>query len=477
MTRARFIVAVSLFALNAIADDAAILRNQPNWPTIFELNRGASIQIPRKSVTHTVKLICFEHLYEPDLFIAGNASHKTIREAQIVVEVDGQRVRLLCRAYQSPLLVNGLLIYVETTREWADAPEIEKIEKVERDVRFSAIAEGEPWGPAMAFPIRNYRWRSSTYNNTWRSLVPYNRLYYHAGEDLGAIPDRLEVVAPFAGKVVLTPLPRGDGKSNGVGIETDDGTQVRLAHMNIESIDPALQMGATVKAGQVLGKTGMTWSGRKSQVNDPHLHVGFKYGGVEGTLISPFPFFTRAYFDAYPDILMPMAGGYLFTVPDQETTLDGSRTLARPGRKVTSFRWNLSDGRSVDAPTATIKYPKPGVYSEELIVRADDGTEDRDYAQVRVWRPDQPAQNLARGWLHYSPVRHIRPGDEVTFWNRLSGTSGEVTIDFGDNTAPESIQRKLKHAYTKAGLYTVTLQARSAAGEPVTVRNRVIIDP
>lgn len=477
MTCTQFIFTVLLIALTASADESAIVRNRPDWPAIFELNRGATIQLQRQSAKRTVKLISFDHLYEPDLFIAGNAARRTIREARVVVEVDGSRATLACRAYQSPVAVNGLLLYVETTREWATAPEIEKIEKVEHDVRFSAVAEGEAWGPPMVFPIRDYRWRSSTYNNTWRSLVPYNRLYYHAGEDLGAIPDRLEVVAPFSGKVALTPLPRGDAKSNGVGIESNDGLVVRLAHMNIESIDPALQLGAAVKAGQVLGKTGMTWSGRKSQVNDPHLHVGFRFGGVEGTLISPFPFFTRAYFEAYPDVLMPMAGGYLFTLPGEETVLDGSRSLARPGRKIVSYRWNLSDGRSVDGAVAQIRYEKPGLYSEELMVSADDGSEDRDYAQVRVWNADQPAQQVARGWLHHIPVRPIRTGNEVTFWNRVSGTAGDVLIDFGDGARPQAIQREARHVYAKEGVYTVSLRGKSATGEEVTVRNRVVVEP
>jgi hypothetical protein len=35
--------------------------------------------------------------------------------------------------------------------------------------------------------------------------VPYNKLYYHRGEDYGAIPDRLDVVAPFEGTVIATP--------------------------------------------------------------------------------------------------------------------------------------------------------------------------------------------------------------------------------------------------------------------------------
>ena len=471
-----------LTTIIALPAHGEIVRNVPGWPTVFELSVGQTARIERATaagrVTREVKLISFEHAFEPDHHIVKNTARKTIREARVVVEIDGHREALLCRPYQSPATVRGLLLYVETTREWANAPEIEKVEGVRGEVRFSAAAAGEPWGPPMAFPVRDYRWRASTYNNTWRSLVPYNLHYYHAGEDLGAIPDRLDVVAPWTGRVVASPLPRGDGKSNGVIIATDAGVEVRFAHMNTESIDPAVVVGATVGAGQRLGKTGMTWAGRKSQVNDPHLHAGFKIPRPDGTqtAVSPFPFFTGAYFAAYPDALLPIAGGYVFTLRDTEVTLDGSRSLARPGRRIARHRWNLSDGRDVDGATATIRYARPGLYAEELIVRSDDGAEDRDFAQVRVWAGDKAPEPVAYGWLYYAPVRGIGPGTEVTFWNRLVRTIGDVTIDFGDATPARVIKSDVRHAYAKPGTYTVTLSARGAGDQPCTVKARVVVE-
>jgi murein DD-endopeptidase MepM/ murein hydrolase activator NlpD len=461
---------------------AEILRNVPGWPTIFELDAGHSTRIeralPAGPVARNVKLISLEHVWEPDFHIAKNPARKTLREARAVVEVDGQRATLLCRPYQSPTPINGLLLYVETTRLWADAPEIEKVDAVRGDVRLSAVADGEPWGPPMTFPIRDYRWRSSTYNNTWRSLVPYNLHYYHAGEDLGAIPDRLNVVAPWPARVVASPLPNGDGKSNGVVLQTDAGLEIRFAHMNTDSLDPAVTVGARVSAGQRLGKTGMTWAGRKSQLNDPHLHTGFKFRTPDGTetACSPFPYFTRAYFDAYPDPLLPIAGGYVFTLRNTDVTLDASRSLARPGRRIAFYRWRLSDGRESDGPTVTTRYTTPGLYSEELVVRTEDGAEDRDFAQVRVWTGEKSPEPVAHGWLHYTPVRGIRPGVDVSFWNRLTRTTGDVTLDFGDATPPQVIKPETRHAYTRPGLYTVTLTARGPADVPTTIKTRVVVE-
>jgi murein DD-endopeptidase MepM/ murein hydrolase activator NlpD len=478
----RGLIFLAALLLTAAAP-ADVLRDVPGWPLVFELNRGQSHKVERPSpagaVSRDVTLISVEHAHEPDFHIARNPSRRTITEARVVVDVGGQRATLRCRPCQSPAAVNGLLLYLETTREWAAAPEIEKVDAVRGDVRFSAVAEGEAWGPPMTFPIRDYRWRSSSYNNTWRSLVPYNLLYYHAGEDLGAIPDRLDVVAPWPARITATPLPAGDGKSNGVILRTDGGVEVRFAHMNTESIDPVVTVGAAVRAGQRLGKTGMTWAGRRSQHNDPHLHTGFRIplgDAGETTAISPFPFFTRAYFHAYPDPLLPIAGGYVFTLRDTDVTLDASRSLARPGRTITAYRWRLSDGREVDGLTATIRYARPGLYSEELIVRADDGSEDRDFAQVRVWAGDKAPEAVAHGWLHYAPVRVIRPGAPVTFWNRLTRTVGDVLIDFGDGTPAQPIKAETRHAYPNAGTYTVTLSARGPGDAPVTVRTRVVVE-
>lgn len=463
---------------------AAVLRNEPGWPVVFELDVGQAVAVAPSGpgrAQRTVKLLSVEHDWEPDYYIAANLDRRTIRSARVAVEVDGRRAKLLCRPYESPTSVNGLRLYVEVTRQWAAKTDLGRVAGVAGDVRLSCVAEGDPWGPPIVFPVRDYRWRSSSYNNTWRSLVPYNRLYYHAGEDWGAIPDRLAVVAPFAGTVVGTPLPNGDRQSNGLSIESADGRLVaRLAHMNIETIDPRLVAGASVTAGQALGKTGMTWGGRRAQTHDPHLHVGFTVplpGSAEWTAVSTFPFLTEAYFRTYRnDTLLPIAGGYIFTVPGQDVVLDGSRSLARPGRRVVAHRWKLSDGREVDGAAVTVRYDKPGVYCEELLVRGDDGSEDRDFSQVRVYVPEAPTRRLAYGWLHTTPVRGVRPGTEVTFWNRLAGTGGDVTLDFGDGTPPVIAGAERKHAYEAPGIYTVTLSGRGPSSEPVTVKARVVVE-
>jgi hypothetical protein len=213
-------------------------------------------------------------------------------------------------------------------------------------------------------------------------------------------------------------------RSNALGLRLPSGILVRYAHMNIETIDSALVVGAAVKSGQALARTGCTWNGRRSQTHDPHLHVGFH---AAGTSISPYPFLVEAYLRAYDDPVLAVAGGYAFTVPGGSVDLDGSRSVARPAGaasakpdRALAMRWVLHDGRIVEGPRARAVFDRPGLYSEELRVRAAGGGEDRDFLQVRVYDPFR-GSDIGRGWIYHAPVRGIRPGTPVLFWHRLNG--------------------------------------------------------
>jgi murein DD-endopeptidase MepM/ murein hydrolase activator NlpD len=449
----------------------------PDWPTVFELNSGESCTVRRqvngKLIERDVKLLDVQEYWEPDFF-TGAGDSRTLRLADVTVEVNGVRATLKCRPYQMPVPVKGLRIYVETTRRWAQDAEIERMTEMDADVRLSAVAEGEGWGPSdFAFPVQDYRWRSSSYFNTWNSLVPYNKLYYHRGEDFGAIPDCLPVVCALPGKIVQSPLPNGDGDSNGLIIETEAGIRVQYYHMNAESITTSAVAGARMTVGASLGKTGMTWDGRRSQTNDPHLHFGLSF---HDTAISAFPAIVESYFRAYPDRLIAIAGGYHFAEPDQIVLLDGSRSQARPDETITSYEWRLHDGRRIHEATAQITYLAPGLYCEELIVRTANGAEARDYAQVRVYDRKR-GRNMVAGWVYHHPTRGIKPGQPVTFWNRLSGAHSDVRVDFGDGTPVEIIHENLSHAFPSPGLYTVSFVTSGPEDEPAMAKMCVLIEP
>jgi murein DD-endopeptidase MepM/ murein hydrolase activator NlpD/plastocyanin len=448
------------------------------WPTIFELDSGESIDIKLGDETFTIALHSVRHFWEPDYWIKNNTAHRTIKSADVAVSVNGEKLTLQHRPYEMPVTIGALKLYVETTRLWATECAIVPIADVKKDVRFSAQLADRLWGPvALRFPILTYRWRAASYNNTWSSLVPYNLLYYHRGDDFGAIPDHLEVVAILDGTVTTTPGSTAKG-SNVVSIAGDEQADkhtlsVRYAHMNIETIDPLLQPGTHVKAGQVIGKTGCTWEGWHSQWADPHLHISFQ---LDGVTISPYPFLVEAYLRDYSDSLMAVAGGYHFTDLESPVVLDGTRTVVRDSSEQVHYTWHLHTGEICQGSIAHIRYLLPGQYAEELVVQTSSGYEDRDYAHVRVYEKKQTHQDeLAYGWVYAYPVRGIAPGTSVLFWNRLLHMHKPVLVDFGDSTPKAEIDEETTHTYAQPGIFTVSLYGQGMDAAAVMAKIQVVV--
>ena len=154
------------------------------------------------------------------------------------------------------------------------------------------------------------------------------------------------------------------------------------SHMNIETIVPHHTNGAAVSAGGLLGRTGMTWAGRKSQHHDPHLHWAVS---VDGKPLASYPFAVEAYLRDYADPLLAVAGGYHYATPGETVELDASRSVARPGRRIVRYQRRLHDGREVAGPRATVNAGQPGLFSEELRLLADNGSEDRDYLKAGLY--------------------------------------------------------------------------------------------
>ncbi len=443
-----------------------------DWPYTFALDIGESTTFSLAQTEHTFTLRSVDYVWAPDYWIRHTEARQVICAAEVGVEVDGVETTLWQRPYQMPVEVSGLRVYVETTQRWATESEMAQLPDLEKVARFSVVPAGQPWGPEeIRFPIQDYRWRAASYNNTWSSLVPYNKLYYHRGDDFGAIPDRLNVLAMLAGEVTASPVPLA-AASNAIAVRSVSGLTVRYAHMNIELLDPHLIEGAHVQTGQVLGKTGCTWNGYRSQWADPHLHVSF---AVSDMRVSSYPYFVEAYLRDYPDDILPVAGGYYFTTVGEPVLLDATRSVARDGCAIASYTWRLHNGTRVNHPVAEVSYDVPGQYAEELTVTAENGVGDRDFAHVRVYDPDAPPPE-AFGWVYSWPLRGLQPGTPVLFWNRLMNTRGPVTIDYGDGWPPIVIEEEAWHTYSVPGLYTVTLLGYGAREDVVMAKFRVIVE-
>lgn len=159
----------------------------------------------------------------------------------------------------------------------------------------------------------------------------------------------------------------------------------------------------------------------------------------------------EAYLRDYADPVSAIAGGYAFGLPGETIHLDGLRSLARKGERISSHTWLLHDGRRVDAAEFDVQYDRPGLYCEELIVRTDRGDEDRDYLQVRIYNPERP-RPIVYGWFYHWPIRDISPHTRVEFYYCLINSKGDTSIDFGDGSSPQKINKTASHVCEKAGI-------------------------
>jgi hypothetical protein len=182
---------------------AGALNAVENEPIVMDLRLGHPQEIcvagPAGEVRRNIRLLAVRHHHWPNRHLADAPNHQVYQSAEVEVEVDGTRATLWARPFEAPQRVNGLRLYVETTRDWACTPQLDPLPPVEGDVRLACVAEGMPWGPsALRFPLRQYRWQANTYRNTWRALVPYRQ---RSAPALGGVDSR-----PNAGVV---PLPAG----------------------------------------------------------------------------------------------------------------------------------------------------------------------------------------------------------------------------------------------------------------------------
>ncbi|MFP4053719.1 MAG: hypothetical protein ACLFV7_07645 [Phycisphaerae bacterium] len=450
----------------------------PGWPAVAELAEGKPWDVRRsvdgRQVARRITVLRVRHQYQPDEWIEDNDQRRTIASAAVDLDVSGTPATLLARPYEMPAVVNGLRIYAELTDHWAHTGRTDIQQQMEGAVRLSVAAVGEPWGPAtLRFPIGQYRWHSSSYRNTWNALVPFNNHYYHRGDDFGAIPDILEVLSPCGGVVTASPLPFGDDRSNAVGIRHHGHAEWRLAHMNVESIDPHLTPNTPVTPGQAIARTGCTWAGRKSQIHDPHLHVGLRLNDIP---VSTYPYLVEAYLRDYDDSALAVAGGWHFALPGKPVRLDASRCVPRAGRNIDRVEWHLSDGRTTGRSVVNVSYDKPGLYAEELRVQTSDGREYRDFAHVRVWNLKR-GRHCGWGWVYHTPVRGVTPKVKVTFRSKLVNLQrGKGKIDFGDRSRPVTIEEEVSHVYDKPGTYSVRVTGKGPGGEPVCAAMPVIVE-
>src|SRR3546814_11306010 len=103
------------------SDEGRIIMDISGYPIVFELNEGESQTVTRsyqgKAVSRTISIIAITHYHEPNLWFSQRAEQKNYIKAEIEVDISGIRATHVQRPYESPVAINGLRVYVESTRD------------------------------------------------------------------------------------------------------------------------------------------------------------------------------------------------------------------------------------------------------------------------------------------------------------------------------------------------------------------------
>jgi murein DD-endopeptidase MepM/ murein hydrolase activator NlpD len=436
-----------------------------------------------------------------DLIETRDPLRNAVREARVLVDVNGRKVWLTSANYELPRTVAGVQIDCPITKGCLTNSSDDAWGLV-ADARLRLWPEGSPLvNPGtMVWPLKQRWFASLTQLANEPCYVSgderpeVRKIYYHYGLDFGGCEGLVEVVVAATDGLVVSArgerLP-GYEDSPAVRMRRDvvhlldaRGWYYRYSHLF--SIDDAIRPGATVRAGQrlgILGKEGASggWS---------HLHFDIscrqpsgKWGCQEA-----YALVWEAYRRQYQPKLIAVARPHHVAWSGDRVALDAGCSWSAAG-KIVRYQWTFHDGGQAEGPRVARIYDRPGYYSEILKVTDAAGRVDYDFAMVYVQDRQKPGQLPPTIHVAYAPTFGLKPGDEVTFKVRtFLTTDGEETWDFGDGSPPAKTRSDgnvdhnakdgyavLTHRYAKAGHYLVSAERTDRFGQRTTARVQVRI--
>jgi len=358
-----------------------------------------------------------------------------------------------------------------------------------KDARLRLWPAGSPYMPpgSMLYPVRQKWFASRTQMGNEPTYVDEGeritseKIYYHAGLDIGGAEGLTDVIAATDGLVVdIGPAvlekekdnPALDREFNTVWVLDERGWYHRYTHLY--SVDPSIKLGGRVVMGQKVGKLGKEggsggWA---------HLHYEIisqqasgKYGTQEG-----YAFLWEAYKRQYKPHLIAVARPHAAVLVGETATLDGSRSWA--ASHITNYDWTFTNGGQASGAKVQRSYSKSGAYSEILKITDDHGRTTYDFETVNVLDPIHPEQVPPSIQAAYWPTTDLLPGKPVTFKVRTFGTTdGQESWSFGDGATATTnsdgnVDEHAKngfafttHAFAKPGDYIVRVERTNRLGQ------------
>jgi len=457
---------------------------------VVDVSQGAPVQVALRDGSRA-------HVELLDRTEVRDSLREAVRHATVRVKVNGVEVSLECANYSLPVVVGSVKLDCTITRGYLTNSRA-NIWAIEKDARLRLWPAAAPYlePGTYVYPVRQRWFATDTQMANQPSYVDGSeeatakRIYYHHGLDIGGGEGLTEVVSATDGRVVVrgrTALPEYEKSPytevnyDGVIVLDDRGWFHWYFHLF--SIDPGVRLGQRIRMGQSIGRIGKEgsagcWS---------HLHYEIRGPAPSGSagVVEGYAFLWEAYERQYSPAVIAVARPHSFVCVGEPARLDGSRSWARAG--IARHDWTLSDGSAASGPVVTRTYGRPGTFSEILKVTDAAGNFGYDFAVVQVVEGAGAAtgtEERVPPTIHASfwPTTGVRPGQPLTFFVRTCRTThGKESWDFGDGTAPVSVESdgcaqeksakgyaKAVHTYRKPGDYLVKVARANERGETAT---------
>jgi len=480
-------IAVSYLLFGALAG-----AQQPLFRTL-DIYAGTTENVQLSNGKHaTVKLLSISDMRDK--------ARSAIREARAEVEINGSKATLICGNYRLPVEVGGVQVDCTVTKAYYQNSNRDHWGLV-KDARLRVWPAGSPYMPpgSMLYPVRQ-RWFASrtqmgnepTYVDGGERITT-EKIYYHAGLDIGGAEGLTDVIAATDGLVVgLGTAVIDKVKDNAaidrefndtIWVEDDRGWFTRYTHLY--SYDPSVKLGGRVVQGQKIGTLGKEggsggWS---------HLHfeiISRQPSGQWGTQ-EGYAFLWEAYQRQYMPRLIAVARPHEAILAGEKATLDGSRSWSQS--HIASYDWIFTDRQTASGAKVERAYSKAGTFSEILKITDVHGGTAYDFETVNVLDPRHPKQVPPSIQAAFWPTMGVVAGKALTFKVRSFGTTdGEEHWSFGDGATATTksdgnVDEHAKngfavttHAFAKQGEYIVRVERTNRLGQTAIAHLWVHVD-
>jgi murein DD-endopeptidase MepM/ murein hydrolase activator NlpD len=404
-----------------------------------------------------------------------------MRRADVQVEIDGKPLALVCEPYTMPTESGGLRLLADSTAGWGNVP---------KAVQFSLWDAADPIVDTsrFGFPVSHYRLFShltQCYNEPVhigeRDGDPAGQRFYHDyGFDMVGYEGKEDVVSAIEGKVALF-WPDKQGPSS-VVVQDSHGFYWSYAHM--QSLAPGIVLGAHVNKGQKIGALGKTGPSSNSScchlgsyvTDSPEKRPG---AADRDHRLNLYPWYVAAYQAQHPKGLLAIARPHRVALTGERIVLDGSHSLAWGGSRIVERRWVLPDGSTITNNEAHAAFTNPGAYVATLWVKDDQGNEDADFCQIKVFSKSKTEANMPHLFLTYTPTEDLQPKTPIAVRLWFQGANGgPISLEFDDGERISDYQQytEVQHSFDLPGVRILTAQCE-AAGNPITAKIKVVVNP